>query len=248
METIDYDAYVERYVHGLMSEDERIWFEKELKDNPELNTQLAFFQNLEAAMNEKDVFDFREEVSQAHDTYVNSRKRRKLLIRTASIAAVLTGAVILVLALTQLNEKPYTNQEVYAMYYQPYQSTMTVRSGNGEGSNMFNQAINHYKIGEYSQAIQIFDRIIAEQKDNHAAQLYQGISNMEIKQFPAAERSFQSILDQGENMYVQQAEWYKGLCYLMMNRRTDAVAHFQKIAKGQGHYKDLAREVLAKLK
>jgi uncharacterized protein YjaG (DUF416 family) len=39
---INYSRYIDRYLDGVMETDEKIWFEKELKDNKELEAELQF--------------------------------------------------------------------------------------------------------------------------------------------------------------------------------------------------------------
>ncbi len=37
---INYSRYVDRYLDGVMSASEQVWFEKELKDNSELQSEI----------------------------------------------------------------------------------------------------------------------------------------------------------------------------------------------------------------
>jgi TolA-binding protein len=77
---------------------------------------------------------------------------------------------------------------------------------------------------------------------------YCGISNIEIKNFPKAAQMFESIIQDNENLYVENAEWYLGLTYLAEGQVEKAQGIFNNIAASPDHYysKD-AKSILEKI-
>ena len=80
-----------------------------------------------------------------------------------------------------------------------------------------------------------------------AAYLYAGISLMETNNFSEAKKSFQTIINNNDIYYIQQAEWYLGLCYLKAGKTKKAKKQFRKIVSCQGFYENKAKEILNKL-
>ena len=66
--------------------------------------------------------------------------------------------------------------------------------------------------------------------------------------FREAESYFQLIIDQGNSLYVDQAEWYCGLCLLMQDDKNRAMAYFSKLAMKSGYYQKQAKSLLKYLK
>ena len=51
------------------------------------------------------------------------------------------------------------------------------------------------------------------------------------------------FLNDKDNLYVEQADWYLGLIYLMNNQRQMAIAQFEHIANGDSYYASQAEEI-----
>ena len=47
-----------------------------------------------------------------------------------------------------------------------------------------------------------------------------------------------------QNLYIERAEWFAGLCYLVLNENDNAVELFKKISLSNSSYKDKAHELL----
>ncbi|MBE0666353.1 MAG: hypothetical protein IH593_01645 [Bacteroidales bacterium] len=74
-----------------------------------------------------------------------------------------------------------------------------------------------------------------------------GMANMEVKNYPAASGSFTKVLQQNDNLYLEDAAWYLGLCY-MMNEQTDkALRQFELIAASRSRYNKDAKKLAKRL-
>ena len=79
------------------------------------------------------------------------------------------------------------------------------------------------------------------------SQFYKGISEIELTEYLKANRSFKKVMNDNDNLYKEQAEWYSGLCYLMLDSVDQAKEQFKKIAQKDSYYKDEALDILLKL-
>jgi len=74
------------------------------------------------------------------------------------------------------------------------------------------------------------------------------MSLQETGKFKKAIASYQTVVKDKDNLFVEQAEWYIGLCYLQTENRKKAFKQFEQIANSQSYYSEKATAVLRKIK
>jgi hypothetical protein len=70
---------------------------------------------------------------------------------------------------------------------------------------------------------------------------------MKLEKFELAETPFIEIIDNKDNLFVDQAEWNLGLCYLRSGKAMKAENLFVRISRGNTVYKKNANQILRKL-
>ena len=53
-----------------------------------------------------------------------------------------------------------------------------------------------------------------------------------------------TIIEDNDNLFVDQAEWYLGLCYLKLNDTEKAIIQFSKISQSNSTYKIRSEEII----
>jgi tetratricopeptide (TPR) repeat protein len=250
---LNYAEFVERYLDGEMGKDELIWFEKELDSNPQLQKELALRRKINVAILEKDVMELRNQLEEIcsspvlQETAVRKKTaalRRRLLIAGSFITIVVVAGFFVLF----LGNKSYSNEEIYAMYYKPYEASMNFRSADVNINDELRTAMQYYENKDFRNALLLFEKILNDDPSRIGLNLYSGISHMEIQEYNDANRDFQKIIDDRYSLYIEQAEWYLGFCYLMTGNTEKASEQFEHIAAQDGYYKDEAIEVLKKMK
>jgi hypothetical protein len=250
---LNFDEFIERYLDGEMGTHEKIWFEKELDSNPGLQKELELRKNINSAIQEKDVMELRgqlEEVylSPEHQETIVKRStttfNRKMLVLVSAISILVVGSLLILL----LKSNSYTKEEIYAMYYRPYEATLNFRSADTDINRDLRTAMQYYENRDFRNALVLFEKILSEDDSRIGLNLYSGISHMEINEFDNAHSKFQKIVDHKYNLYIEQAEWYLGFCYLMTDNTEKATMQFKEIAEKDGYYSHKAIEILNKLK
>jgi tetratricopeptide (TPR) repeat protein len=250
---LNYADFIERYLDGEMGKDELIWFEKELDSNPQLQKELALRRNVNIAILEKDVMELRSQLKEIcsspvlRETAVRKKAvalRRKLLIAASFITIVVIASFFVLF----LGNKSYSNEEIYAMYYRPYEASMNFRSADVNINDELRAAMQYYENKDFRNALVLFEKILGDDPTRIGLNLYSGISHMEVKEYNDANRDFRKIIDDGYSLYIEQAEWYLGFCYLMIGDTEKARQEFGLIAAQDGFYKDKAVKVLDKMK
>jgi len=80
--------------------------------------------------------------------------------------------------------------------------------------------------------------------DNVVVKLYSGFSYMELQQYDQAINEFEDIIDHNDNLFIDQAEWNLGLCYIITNNTDQAIEILTKITNSNTIYNIRAQQLL----
>lgn len=246
---LKYSQLIDRFINGEMNEDELRWFGKELQSNAELSGELRLDKDIDNILLDEDVVEFRRKLIsvfneskqiEATTKIVRMQPRRWQLVAAAAIAVLMiAGGAIL---LTQ--QRSYTAEKLFSMYYDTDRTIELTRSGN---ANIV-EAILKFQQKDFQGASLLFAEILDRDSSNIAVWFYNGISYIETNRIDDAVKAFRYIVDDKNNLYVEHAEWYLGLCYLKNEQIDFAVEQFRKIAADQKNYHNKeANKVLEKL-
>ncbi|PKP03402.1 MAG: hypothetical protein CVU14_01880 [Bacteroidetes bacterium HGW-Bacteroidetes-9] len=246
---LKYSQLIDRFIAGEMKEDELRWFGKELQTNAELSGELRLDKDIDNILLDEDVVEFRRKLisvfneskqKEATTKIVRMQPRRWQLVAAAAIAVLMiAGGAIL---LTQ--QRSYTAEKLFSMYYDTDRTIELTRSGN---ANIV-EAILKFQQKDFQGASLLFAEILDRDSSNIAVWFYNGISYIETNRIDDAVKAFRYIVDDKNNLYVEHAEWYLGLCYLKNEQIDFAVEQFRKIAADQKNYHNKeANKVLEKL-
>ncbi|MGC9471651.1 MAG: hypothetical protein ACP5D1_08910 [Bacteroidales bacterium] len=249
--TINYPEFIERYLDGEMSPEEKTWFEKEIEDNPELGDEIQLRREVNEAIMEEDVIQLRMQLDSIHRKHqaekIRAVRRRPALRRVvlaASSAAVLTVFILLGGRYWWGNVAP---EKIFHRYYEPYEMPVYREAGTATDL-LFLKAMETYQNREFDRAIELFEEVLALDGTKMDASLMSGISKIETERYGEATTNFRRIIEHRDNMFMDQAEWYLALSYLMKGETGKATALFEQIAGEEGTYRKEAREILRKIR
>lgn len=248
MKTIDFSYFIERYISGEMSTSEKEWFLKELDGNEKLCTELHLRQHTEDVLKGKDIISLRNRLN-------GIEKRREMIITgkrsmmqaNLKFVAVITG-IILIGTITMYTGRNLSNDEIMNRYYKKYEPPTATRSGQSETNADFTLAMEFYNTQNYGQAAILFNKIVESNPKDMQSTLLNGIANFENNKYPEAKRSFGFVIENNNNLYIDQAEWYLALCYVKTGEREKAIRQFEMIIDGDGIFRKDAKKVIRKLK
>ena len=243
---------IQPFLDGELSREELDLINKELENNAVLAEDIKLYREVDNAIREKDVLDLRNQLDVIHNSMDNkvtnptpAPRYRKVL----SYAAIASLAILIsVGVMYTLQNRKLSNEEIFEKYYEPYEVTMVYRSGEINTGKLIQEARQKYEAGMYHEAIVLFEQILEKDPDDMSTTLYSGISYMEEEEYMKADRSFNRIIDHNDNLYIEQAEWYLGFCYLMTDKLDVAKSHFAEISGSNSYYKEKARIIVKKLK
>jgi hypothetical protein len=214
----------------------------------ELDKELAKEIELRFEVNEliKDngFFELREKLElQRNESYVNSSiiKFRKDLFKTWHFAAASFALILVVGGLWYiLSNKPYSTEKLVSKYYKPAHPLLQVRSAEIKSDDALATAFKYYKDNDFNSALKYFNSL----ENQMTAKFYSGVCFIELEQYDDAIESFTAVINDNDNLFVEQANWYLGLIYLMDNQKNKAIEQFEKISKDENYYTSQAKEIL----
>ena len=249
---INYLRSADRYLDGELGDQERQWFEKELLLNPDLAKDVELHREVNQAIRETDVMNFRNKLDEIHASiepeYKQSTARKVMQSKYARIAAASVAILLSVgLFLSNMLNQPVNTDKLFQRYYEVPVLSGTVRS-DAAVDKLFLDAVTHFNNEQFTDAATLFEQVVIIDRDNMKAHLAAGISNIEVNQTEKAERSFETVIDQKDNLYVDQANWFLALCYLKTKDLENAKMQFETISSDDRSFKhDEAKLILKKL-
>ncbi len=236
---------LERFIDNDLNPEERSAVKKLIALDPNLSKELKLRIDVNKALMEKDIMKLRSDLRMIHAASQKSRSGKVLQLVTRNWHLAAASIVIFIMIgsflLTNLNNT--SSDRIYEKYYALEDAVITSRSGNIENSQL-SIALDKFQNKEFVEAI----ALLSPMDENQMAQYYLGLSFMEMEQFSDANQSFQKLLDQKDNIFIDQVKWYKALCLLKMNEKEAASLLFSSILEDNNLYAENAGAILKRIK
>lgn len=250
MKIINLQEQLEKYLKGDMSAKEMKKFEAMLINDNDLLREIALEQELDSVLMDQDILDLKMKLEAARNATSKSVQLSPVISMMKSnmkyIAAAASMGVLITAGVLTLSPRSYTSDKLFKMYYQPDKAVVVNRAGRGNVNIV--EALMKFQKKDYEVASNMFEEILINNPDNIALRFYNGISLIETEKYDEAIKSFNIILEDNDNLYVEHAEWYLALCYLKKEQVEDARIQLLRIANEEdGFYKEDAKKILEKL-
>lgn len=109
-------------------------------------------------------------------------------------------------------------------------------------------AMRLFNAKHYANCIEELTLLYNYNNDDANAQFYLGMSYFLTNKFGIAQSYFQKNLDNQNNIFHQESDFYQALCFLSTNQKEKALSQLQQIVTNKGFYSKRAQEVLDKEK
>jgi hypothetical protein len=243
---------IEGYLYNELSDDQITSFEAELAANQELSDEISLIRNIDLALKENDVMNLRNKIQniageiaaekQTERSFIGQFKAPKIVF--ASVAA----SLILLLGIAGLLSRQSSQGELYQKFYATYQTTGINRSASLTTDQTLTSALQRFDNKDYGNALNLLQQVVSRDQNNMVGHFYAGVSLQETGKYQKAIMQYQAVRVNKDNLFVEQADWYIGLCYLQTNEDKKAFNQFKEIAKNQGFYQYKAQAILRKMK
>jgi tetratricopeptide (TPR) repeat protein len=248
MKTIDFSYFIERYNAGEMNTSEEIWFRKELEGNPELRAETELRRNTDAILKEQDILCLRNKLSaieKQREVGIPSKSGKKRF--QLGIAAAVTGLVLLG-SIALLHTRSLSNDELVTKYAVTFEGVTSSRSLSDNGDNDYSTGLAYFNIKDFENAARFFSKVIKCDPGNMESTMYYGESYFEMKNYPAATESFDKVVANNDNLYIEDAQYFLALCYLATDNDKKAKEQLKTIRDSRSIYRKNAVAMLKAMK
>lgn len=244
---------IEDYLCGELDESLKNSFEDEIINNQNLSSEIMLFNEIDEAIREKDVMNLRSSlktISKDLDgnevrglrNIIPYRLNKKFWYAVAASIVVLIGSDVI------LHIHSNNIPKIYSEFYQPAEfSPIITRSATNPEDLVFNEALTMLSIKEYDKALKLFSDILNKDNKNSAVNFYVGTIYQMKELYAYAIESYKTVIEDGNNLFTEQSNWYLGLCYIKMDQRDKAIDQFKKISEGNAYYCNQSISILKKL-
>ena len=230
---------IEGYILGTLEKLEKENFEAQLSTDNDLRKEYLLQKSLHEEFSD-DVMDLKSKLnditSDKSPLSIVEDKPTFNLIKYAkyiSIAAVFALGIIM---LPKLLNPSMDESQLYASYYEPYPMVLNQRSNIDDDTNIkLNDAIKSYLDLDYTNAISQFIDLHSSLNDDIYL-LYKANALQADNKIREALTDYNIVIENSNPQYIEQAQWYKGLCLLELGEKEKALTFFKGL--NEEHYKN----------
>jgi hypothetical protein len=205
----DHFLEFDEYIQGEMNAADKLTFEQQLKDQPDLAIAFETYKELHLHLENKfrqtnELKAFKQNLKAVSKDHFKKEKPKVITFKPWYYAVAASVAVLVGLFFLNQNSDP-----VFEDYNQPETAFFTER---GEANNNLKLAQYAFNAKEYKTAIPIFETILKTDKSAEIQYFY-GVSLLEVNKLPEAESVF-TALKSGNSIYKSKAIWSLALSKL----------------------------------
>jgi hypothetical protein len=112
---------------------------------------------------------------------------------------------------------------------------------------LLKDALKAFKKQKYKKAYALFNELLTYNANDVNSLFYSALSKYYTDSYPDAIARLDKVLENENNVFGQEAEWYKALCLLKNNEQKEAVSLLVKINNQKGFYSNNAGEKLKEI-
>ncbi|MEN8230739.1 MAG: hypothetical protein ABFS38_21460 [Bacteroidota bacterium] len=243
---------LQKYLDNDLSERELDRFEQELSASPDLLVDLDLFKEVDEAIADTEVLDFRAQLTDLREEKRQSETGRRVFkfTRPWHYAASAALALLVAIGLASVLGRPLSNNDLFVKYMKPYELVLTNRTLD---DNVIKETLSNAEIaylqGDFETAIFWYNEALEKNSEKIEAEFGMGVSNMRLSEYLDANESFSKVIQHNDNLFIQKAEWFQAGCFLAMNETEHARRQLEQIAIDANHYyRDDAAKVLNRMK
>jgi hypothetical protein len=241
---------IEDYIDGVLEGELLEEFNFELKDNTDLMAEIELRRQVNESINEKDIFNLRNELRAAREA--SEVKKVKMIIPETKEGQIKfwrrsVAIFIVLLGLSGVIGKNLVSvNNTYDNYYES-PSWSPERSLNNE-ITLLQKANMFYMNEDYAQVVKILDELPKANNNNPVFDFYKAASLQKLDKLDEAIAGYTKVISHGDNMFIEESEWYRSLCYLKQGNEQKANTELLAVINRRGHFENEAKAVLRRLK
>ncbi len=242
------EKMIEEFIDGKLEGADLDKFNAEYKENTDLKAEVRLRREVNEAVGEKDIIRLKDKLLSAHKeaeakdikSIIPEQKTDHIYWWKAGVAV----AVVLFIVSGLFRFNIYSTDQTYSDFYKSPEWSHQ-RSVSADNS-YFTRAGEYFSKGDFISAARFYDEALKEDNSEPVYHFYKAASLQNLGKFEQAADHYSQVILQGDNIFIEEAEWYKSLCYIKMNDIAKAREQLLFIVERKGYYANNAKAVLRK--
>ena len=241
---------IEDFIDGVLEGELLDEFNFELQDNTDLMAEVELRKQVNDSIIEKDIFDLRKELQAIKES--SEVKKVKMIIPETKIGQIkfwrssVAILVVLIGLAGVLRNGLVSVKNTYDNYFEA-PAWSPERSLSSE-ITLLQQANIAYSNADYAQVVKILDQLPKSSNENPVFDFYKSASLQNLDKYNDAIAGYTKVINHGDNLFIEEAEWYRSLCYLKLGNQAKAKQELLAVIDKKGHFEKDAKAVLRRLK
>ena len=225
------------YFEGELNSEQKIRFEELLRNDEDFREEVEFEQSVKLAIISIKKDNLRNKL---HRLETPKEKKNYVFIGIAASIIIIAG----VFGLLNTSQN-YTNDELYAQYFEPYSNIIAPSSRGDASKNEINLAFRYYDSKNYKIASEKFESLFASTGTSYFL-FYQAISELLIDNTDTAIKLLEQHKKYNDRL-SNQTDWYLALALLKADQTDTAKKLLAEIIDNKSYNYESAKEILEKM-
>lgn len=210
--------------------------------------EYELFKELFHNLKDKKSNDVRAELDVIYNEMYSQKKEMKMLqLMKQNWYAIAASVAVLIMVGTYwfsgMNRQVWT-EKIYNNYYEEDEVFVNTRSKANFNIDVLQQGMTLLESKDFSAALVEFNKL----PNSITANYYAGVANMQLNNHNIAVAKFDYVIKDYLNLFYDQAQWYKGLCLVKLEKKDEATVLFDQISNTDSYFKDKAKQIVADLR
>lgn len=242
---------IEDFIDGVLDEGLLEEFNAELEENTDLIAEVALRKRINAAIAEKDIQALRAGLNSARNE-VERKEVKSIVMPNFEIGTTKfwRNSAAMIIVLVGLAGVLNTGMQSTENIYNKYNDSPVWASERSVTSSFDNlqTAKVYYQTKDFSNAISLLNNTVVADDEAFVKQFYLASSYQHIDKYKNAIVEYSKVIEHGDNLFVEEAEWYRSLCYLRLNKNVEAKQELLAIINRKGHFEKDAKAIIRRLR
>ncbi|NQU53624.1 MAG: hypothetical protein HQ522_13905 [Bacteroidetes bacterium] len=225
-------------------------FVKELSENSDLIAEVELRRQINDVIGEKDIMELRAGLNAAKEFAEESKVRRlipetdnqlfKFLRTSVAIMVVLFG-------IASLLNSGYISSD--SAYDNSYESPQWASERSVSADFTYLQRTQAAFINQdWAEVTKLNKNAPEAISTNPVFQFYSGASLQNLEKYSDAITEYSQVINHGDNLFIEEAEWYRSLCYIKIGNKDLAKQELLAVVNRKGYFAQDAKAILRRLK
>lgn len=231
-----------------LNDEEATDFDHNLANDGEFRRKFEVLNQLLSNLKDEKAIELRKKLDSIYGKMYSAKKEIRMiqLIKRNWYSIAAAASVLIMIGaywFSGLNQQDW-NTQLYDNYYQEDEVFVNTRSKANFDIDVLHLGMEFLERKEFSAALTEFNKLPTSITANY----YSGVANMELNNHQIAVSKFDYIIDDYLNLFYDQAQWYKGLCLVKLEKNSEAIELFNQISSTESYYKDKAKQIVSDLR